>query len=83
VLGTDNTEILMELVAIQILPYLTTVIGFLIVWVLNGIKGEIKDVKNTVSSLEKDLRDGMSGLDRRVTHLEAGCAYMHREHKDE
>jgi hypothetical protein len=74
---------MMDVVAVQILPYLTTIIGFLIVWVLNGIKGEIKDVKTTVYSLERDLRDGMSGLDRRVTHLEAGCAYMHKDHKDE
>lgn len=73
----------METVAVQILPYLTTVIGFLIVWVLNGIKGEIKDVKNTVSSLEKDLRDGMAGLDRRVTTLEAGCSYMHGNHRED
>jgi len=73
----------METVAVQILPYLTTVIGFLIVWVLNGIKGEIKDVKNTVSSLEKDLRDGMANLDRRVTKIEAGCDYMHGRHPNE
>lgn len=73
----------METVAVQILPYLTTVIGFLIVWVLNGIKGEIKDVKNTVSSLEKDLRDGMANLDRRVTKIEAGCSFIHgKEHSE-
>lgn len=69
----------MNEVAVQILPYLTTVIGFLIVWVLNGIKGEIKDVKVTVAGLEHDLRDGMAGLDRRVTKIEAGCSYMHRD----
>jgi hypothetical protein len=73
----------MEIVAINILPYLTTVIGFLIVWVLNGIKGEIKEVKTSVYSLEKDLRDGMAGLDRRVTHLEAGCDYMHNRNHNE
>ncbi len=73
----------MELVAINILPYLTTVIGFLIVWVLNGIKGEIKDVKTTVYSLERDLRDGMSNLDRRVTKIEAGCDYMHNRNHNE
>lgn len=73
----------MELVAVQILPYLTTIIGFLIVWVLNGIKTEIKDVKTTVSSLEKDLRDGMANLDRRVTKIEAGYDYMHGRHPNE
>lgn len=67
----------MEIVATQLLPYLTTIIGFLIVYVLNGIKTEIKDVKNSVKSLEEDLRGGITQLDRRVTKIEAGCSYMH------
>jgi hypothetical protein len=85
--GCWNTElgesVNMDAFAISILPYLTTVIGFLIVYVLNGIKGEIKDVKVSVNSLEKDLRDGMSNLDRRVVKIEAGCSYMHGHQKDE
>lgn len=67
----------MEIVATQLLPYLTTVIGFLIVYVLNGIKSEIKDVKNSVKSLEEDLRGGITQLDRRVTKIEAGYSFMH------
>ena len=70
----------MELIAADLLPYLTTIIGFLIVYVLNGIKTEIKDVKNSVRSLEEDLRGGITNLDRRVTKIEAGCSYM--DHKE-
>lgn len=63
----------------EFLPYLTTIIGFLIVYVLNGIKGEIKEVKVSVASLERDLRDGITTLDRRVTKIEAGCQYQHTD----
>ena len=73
----------METVAVTILPYLTTVIGFLIVWVLNGIKSEIKDVKTSVYNLEKDLRDSQAELEHRVTRVEAGCAYMHGKNLNE
>lgn len=73
----------MEIVATQLLPYLTTIIGFLIVYVLNGIKAEIKDVKLSVKSLEEDLRGGITQLDRRVTKIEAGCSYMHGHHGEE
>jgi len=65
--------------AADILPYLTAVIGFLIVYVLNGIKGEIKEVKTTVNSLERDLRDGITSLDRRVTTIETRCSGMHKD----
>ena len=73
----------MEIFALQVLPYFTTVIGFLIVWVLNGIKSEIKDVKTTVGSLEKDLREGITGLDRRVTKLETENSFMHHKGNNE
>lgn len=73
----------MEIVATQLLPYLTTIIGFLIVYVLNGIKAEIKDVKNSVINLEADLRGGITQLDRRVTKIEAGCNFMHGHHGDQ
>ena len=65
-----------------LIPYLATVIGFLIVWVLNEIKSEIREVKTTVKSLEKDLGKKHSELESRVTKLETGCEYMHRRHDD-
>ncbi len=57
----------------EIIPYLLTGLGFLAVYVLNGIKSEIKEVKVTISSLEKDLRGGVSNLDRRLSTLEGKC----------
>ncbi len=64
----------------ELVPYLLTVLGFLAVYVLNGIKGEIKEVKTTVKALENDLRGGFGSLDRRVTALETRCT-MHHEHE--
>ncbi len=61
----------------DLLPYFTTIIGFLVVYVLNGIKGEIKEVKDTVKSLEKDLRGGITELDRRITKIEGACYHEH------
>ena len=61
----------------ELLPYLTTAVGFLIVFVLNGIKGEISEVKTSVKALEVDLRGGMTDLDRRVAKIEARCEVHH------
>lgn len=58
----------------ELLNLAIPVIGFLIVYVLNGIKSEIKDVKDTVRSLETDLRGGITGLDRRQSVLEQRLA---------
>jgi len=54
----------------ELLPYLTTIIGFLIVYVLNGIKSEIKEVKVSVNSLESDLRENITSLNTRLTVVE-------------
>ena len=64
----------MESLAHEIIPYLTTIIGFLIVYVLNGIKGEIKEVKVGVNALEKDIRETVATLDRRITIVETKCS---------
>lgn len=72
----------MEFIAVQLLPYLTTVIGFLIVYVLNGIKSEIREVKTSVRSLEDDLRAEQSNLATRVTILEASYSHMHGHNGD-
>lgn len=42
-------------------------IGFLIVYTLNGIKSEIKEVKQSMSDLAKEL----TNIDRRVVVLES------------
>ncbi len=61
----------------ELLPYLTTILGFLIVYVLNGIKGEIKEVKGSLQALERDMREGVAALDRRVAVIEARCSVHH------
>jgi hypothetical protein len=63
----------------DILPYLMAIIGFLIVHVISGIKGEIKEVKTAVSGLEKDLRTIINSIDNRVSILEA--MYMRDDYK--
>ena len=65
--------------ATEIIPYLLTVMGFLAVYVLNGIKGEIKEVKVTMGKLETDLRGGVANLDRRVAVIESRCSGHHRD----
>jgi hypothetical protein len=73
----------------QILPYLLTVIGFLIVFVLNGIKAEIKEIKGQLGKIEDDLhrrvtvidqrhQDAKVDFERRLSHVEARCAMEHK-----
>ena len=61
----------------ELIPILLTVLGFLAVYVLNGIKGEIKEVKTTIGKIEVDLRGGMASLDRRITTIETRCQFKH------
>lgn len=68
----------MELIAAQLIPYFATIIGFLIVWILNGIKTEIREVKTSVRTLEGDLRNSHNDLSSRVTRLETESDYYHR-----
>lgn len=74
----------------QLLPYLLAVIGFLIVHVLNGIKGEIKDIKGQLSKIESDLHGRVTDIDRRhqdtlvehdrrISKIEARCDVQHTE----
>jgi uncharacterized protein YoxC len=61
----------------EIIPGLLAVIGFFAVYTLNGIKSEIKEVKTSLQSLETDLREGVTSLDRRVAVIEARCSIKH------
>ena len=65
-----------------------SVIGFLIVFVLQGIKGEIRDVNDKLEKIEGDLhkrvsdidrrhQDQVVDLDRRVSKIEARCEAVH------
>lgn len=61
----------------SVMPYVAAILGFLAVYVLNNIKQEMRDIKNSLTSLEKDMRDGVSNLDRRVTIMETRCSSNH------
>ena len=53
------------------------VCGFLSVWVLNRISRDMSEIKNALNGLEKDMREGVAGLDRRVTIIETKCNGNH------
>ena len=72
----------MEVIALHVLPYFTTAIGFMIVFVLNGIKTEITEVKTSVKALEEDFRETIKDHDHRITVIESGCHYIHGWHGD-
>lgn len=59
--------------ALNVTDILITIIGFLIVYTLNGIKGEIKEVKSSMNDLTKQLTD----IDRRVVAVESRCMFNH------
>ncbi len=54
----------------QFIQLLIAIIGFFGVYTLKEIKDEIKELKQTVKDLEKELRAGLTSLDQRVTKLE-------------
>jgi len=54
----------------QSIQLLIAIIGFFGVYTLKEIKDEIKELKQTVKDLEKELRAGLTSLDQRVTKLE-------------
>lgn len=56
--------------------------GFLAVHVLNGIKGELRDLRNALGAIERDLRGGISNLDRRISKIETKCSVFHGESGD-
>lgn len=63
--------------AAELAPYLLTTIGFLLIYVLNGIKGELKELRMFIATLENELRGGIAGLDRRLTVMETKCKAEH------
>lgn len=63
--------------AADIAPYLLSVTGILLIYILNGIKSEIKEIRVFISTLEGNLRDEMTGLDKRMRSIELRCASEH------
>ncbi len=62
----------------DVLQYLVAVVGFLIVYTLNGIKSEIREIKDKVDRIESDLRNRHEDLAERVAKIEANCLALHR-----
>ena len=57
------------------------VIGSLSVIILNSIKDQIKDMNGSIKELNKDMREGVTGLDRRVLIVEEqiqSCEHVRR-----
>lgn len=45
---------------------------------LKGIKEQIQMTNTTLATIEKDLRQDMSSLDRRITAIEVRCDQRHK-----
>lgn len=63
----------------ELMPYIAAIIGFLAVFVLNSIKQEMRDIKQSLNLLETDMRGGVSALDRRITIMETRCESNHNK----
>lgn len=66
-----------------------SVVGFLVVQLLNGIRSDIAEIKNYLYKIESDLHGRVSevdrrhsesliDIDRRVSKVEARCAVVHQ-----
>jgi hypothetical protein len=57
---------------------MATIVGFLVVYTLNGIRSEIREIKEKVERIESDLRDRHEDLAERVAKIEANCLALHK-----
>ena len=66
-----------------------SVVGFLAVQLLNGIRADISEIKNYLFKIESDLHErvneidrrhgtSLTDIDRRVAKVEARCDVVHR-----
>ena len=69
----------MAVETLSIADVLLSAVGFLIVYTLNGIKAEIKEVKTSMKELTNQLTD----IDRRVVKVEARCSTHHHQRNDD
>ena len=56
---------------LQIIGAVLTLLTVLLGWIGVRIHDRLDDIGKSLSSIEKDLRDDLSNLDRRVTRVEA------------
>lgn len=75
-------------VALFVLGAMLTIIGWLIVYVLNSIKTEIRDIKEQLGKIETDLHgrittidirhgDRIGDVEQRLAVVEARCEIKH------
>jgi len=57
------------------LGFLFSIIGFMAVFILNSINDKIGGLEKGLNDINEDLRNGMSGLDRRVTTVEVHLGF--------
>lgn len=69
-MGSSSTEIW-----IFVMGAALSIIGFMSVLILNMIRGEIRSIKESLKQFETDMRDGIGGLERRITHVEDHLEY--------
>ena len=58
----------------EVLPYLLAILAFTVVWILNGIKSDIHELKNIITGIAANI----AHLERRVSHLEGVVETHHK-----
>ena len=58
----------------EFLPYLLSILAFMVVWILNGIKSDIHELKNIITGIATNI----AHLERRVSHLEGVVETHHK-----
>ena len=66
----------------DLFPSLMALLAFFAVYTLNGIRAEVREVKNSLKAVEADLRGGVGSLDRRITVIETYCNVERKCGKD-
>ncbi len=65
-----------------VFPYLMSGIGFLVVYVLMGIKNELSDLKLSLRDLEKEVWPRITQLEVAVSKIQTMCHVMHSNAKE-
>lgn len=65
-------------VLLQIIWVVFTLLTALLAWIGVRIHNRLDDICQSLSKIERDLRDDLAHLDRRVTRIEEHCSAVHR-----
>lgn len=66
---------------VNVTSYLLAIIGFLIVFVLNGIKKDISDMKTSLHDISSALWSEVSEMKQRIVIIETRCNLHHDDTK--